>query len=531
MRLRPLLLPTLLSLALAGCRGADHPHAASGHDHGHGHDEAPAEGGAEPWAVTAWGTHFELFPEVDPLVAGQPAEAATHVTVLRDFSPLAEGKVTAILRDGTGAESRFEQATAKRAGIFAVSIVPPSAGEYDLFFEIRGAGLEERIPAGRVRVGPADSPGGLLEGPRPPNGPDAPPDEEGSSFLKEQQWKIPFATAWSREGNLADTVVGPARVRPAAGADLVLTAPVDAIVASSPWPHPGQAVAAGGELFRLLSRSGSGRSLAEIEAELASVEADLALATTRVGRLEELLGVEAASRAEVDRARAEKGSLDGRRAALARDLDGARGRGDARGGLAVTAPWGGRLVDVTVTPGQAVAAGDRLGRIVRPRPVWLELALSPADAAKVGSRLLGASLRPAGEAAPVPLAPSAVRVVSRVPALDPATSRLTLLVEADVDVDRLPVGSGVEVELALPGQRPGIVVPAAALVDDGGTAVVYEQLSGEAFARRAVRVTGRQGDLVLVEGVRAGARVVTTGGADIRRATLLGSGAPEGHVH
>jgi multidrug efflux pump subunit AcrA (membrane-fusion protein) len=88
-----------------------------------------------------------------------------------------------------------------------------------------------------------------------------------------------------------------------------------------------------------------------------------------------------------------------------------------------------------------------------------------------------------------------------------------------------------EANLVLPGERSGIVVPAAAVVDDGGTAVVYAQLAGESFARREVRVRGRQGRFVLVEGLGAGERVVERGGEAIRRSTLLSAGEPEGHVH
>jgi hypothetical protein len=75
------------------------------------------------------------------------------------------------------------------------------------------------------------------------------------------------------------------------------------------------------------------------------------------------------------------------------------------------------------------------------------------------------------------------------------------------------------------------VSPAAAVVDDSGVPVVYVQPEGESFARREVRLKGRQGALVLVDGLRAGERLVTRGSAAIRRASLLSSGAPEGHVH
>ncbi|HSF44212.1 MAG TPA: efflux RND transporter periplasmic adaptor subunit, partial [Thermoanaerobaculia bacterium] len=82
-----------------------------------------------------------------------------------------------------------------------------------------------------------------------------------------------------------------------------------------------------------------------------------------------------------------------------------------------------------------------------------------------------------------------------------------------------------------PGEKTGIVIPAAALVDDGGVEVVYVQLGGEGFERREVEIEARQGALVLVRGIVPGERVVTQGGNAIRRSELLGSGAVEGHVH
>jgi multidrug efflux pump subunit AcrA (membrane-fusion protein) len=100
-----------------------------------------------------------------------------------------------------------------------------------------------------------------------------------------------------------------------------------------------------------------------------------------------------------------------------------------------------------------------------------------------------------------------------------------------LDADDLPIGSVVEAEVLLPGGREGIVIPSSALVDDGGITVVYVQASGEGFERREVRVTGRAGSNVAVEGLKAGERLVTRGAAAIRRASLLRAGAPEGHVH
>ena len=89
----------------------------------------------------------------------------------------------------------------------------------------------------------------------------------------------------------------------------------------------------------------------------------------------------------------------------------------------------------------------------------------------------------------------------------------------------------VTADVLLPDEREGIVLPATAVIDDGGVSVVYVQLDGESFVRQEVRVLATEGERVLVEGIAEWTRVVTLGGAAIRRAALLRSGPPEGHVH
>jgi hypothetical protein len=93
------------------------------------------------------------------------------------------------------------------------------------------------------------------------------------------------------------------------------------------------------------------------------------------------------------------------------------------------------------------------------------------------------------------------------------------------------LGATLQAEVLFLREREGIVVPATAVVDDGGAAVVYLQLSGERFARQEVEVVARQGDRALVDGLVPGQRLVARGGEAIRRASLMSAGAIEGHVH
>lgn len=503
----------LVSLAAFGCRTGDTGGEAASH-------------AAEAWAVTAWGERYEIFAETDPLVAGQSATSNTHVTVLDGFAPLRQGAVSVVLRGAGGKEEVFRQEKPKRDGIYAVELTPRAEGSFDLLYRIESAAGPEEVAAGRVTVGAAASPGGLVTE-------EAEAVEAGISFLKEQQWRTEFATAWVREGALGESVEGPARVKPAAGGEVVLTAGVDATVAPSPWPHAGLDLAAGATVFRLVPRVGD-RSLPELRADASSLEADADVARRRVERLTELLRVEATSPAELERARATLASLEARLAsarggvALATNPT---GRQDAAAAFPIAAPWAGRVAEVSVSPGQTVAAGAPLGRLVKARPLWIVVALRPEQATRVQAAPRALFLRRPGQAAAIEIEAGAVRLVSRSPELDPRTASVDVILEIDRSASELPLGSAVEAELVLPGEKRGIVVPLSAILDDSGTSVAYVQLDGESFARRELRALGRLGNHALVEGLRPGERLVTQGAGAVRRSSLLASGAPEAHVH
>jgi len=510
---RRALAAALMALVAGGCAGGT-PTAETGD--------------AGSWSVTAWGQRFEVFPEVDPLIAGETSAAHTHVTVLDGFAPLVEGRVEILLR-GEGGERRFAAAEPVRPGIFTIDVMPPAAGDYELVFRIASPAGEEEIRGGRVRAGPSGSPGGLLVGPAPKGATDA---GEPVPFLKEEQWRSEFATAWVRGGSLRRSVEGLARVRPPAGGEAAITAPVDAVLQSEPWPYPGQPVTAGAALFRLVPRVASERSLPALEADAAALETELAAARARLGRLEGLLALEATSRREVEEARSRVEILAVRRAAAGRDLAAARAsrEGGSAGAVTLRSPLAGEVAAVTAAPGAAVAAGAPLARLVTTDRAWLEVALAPDDARKLGGAAVEGVVLTFPGGRPLTFDPGAVRLVSVAPELDPAHGKVAALVEVPA-AEGLVLGTLADARILLAGAVEGIVVPTSALVDDGGVTVVYLQLSGERFARQPVRVVERQGERALVEGLIAGQRLVTVGGEAIRRSSLMAGGEAHGHVH
>ena len=499
-------------------------------------DESTPETPSGSWSVTAWGERFEVFPEVDLLVAGETAVAHTHVTRLDGFTPFTEGQVE-IVFSGPGGERSFSADRPDRPGIFPVEIEAPAPGEFDLSFRIRDAEGTEEIRGGRVRVGAADDPGGVLVAPAPKG---ALEGGEPLTFLKEEQWRSDFATAWVRRGRLAGGVTGLATIRTPAGGESTVTAPVDGVVqppsGAKSWPYPGFRVDRGEPLFRVVPLVAPDRSLPALEAELETLTTELETARQRLERLQELLSLEAASRREVEEARVRADTLNSRRAAAARDLEAARSarEGESTGGdLSLRAPFPGEIARVSATPGITVRAGDPLARLVRTDAVWIEVAVPPAGARRLAAEGVRGVVLEDPEEDPIRLEED-LRLVSVAPEVSPETGTVTVLLEATGEASpgrSPPLGTRLQAQVLSAEAREGIVIPSSALIDDGGVPVVYLQLSGESFVRQEVSVLERQGDLILVDHLVPGQRLVTRGGDAIRRESLLASGEAHGHVH
>ncbi|MDY7094818.1 MAG: efflux RND transporter periplasmic adaptor subunit [Acidobacteriota bacterium] len=519
---------TLALGSLAGCGGPAAEPAAGSHGAHSSEDES------ESWAVTAWGERFEIFPEVEPLIAGQVAVAHTHVTVLDGFTPLQDGSVEIVLAGASGEQS-FLSSEPSRPGIFAVEIEPSVAGDYELLFRIEDGRGTEEIRGGRVRVGTREEPGGIRVAPAPRG---ATSGGEPVSFLKEEQWRSDFGTQWVRRGRLPRAVAGLARLRPPAGGERVITAPVDGMVQapaeSHRWPFEGMAVRQGEALLQLLPQIAPERSLAALEADLHSLTAELETARARSSRLEELLALEATSRREVEEARTRLETLEARHVAAAQDLEAARAarageRSGGSTGIDLRAPWKGAVAQVLVAPGSTVAAGEPLARVVRTDRVWIEVALAPAAAALLADSEVRGVVLSDPQGAPMRLE-EGVRLVSIAPEVSPRNGTVAALVEAPAG-GRLALGATLEASILTAETLEGVVIPASAVVDDGGVSVVYLQLGGETFVRQPVRVEERQGDELLVDALMAGQRLVNRGGAAIRRSSLMAGGEAHGHVH
>ena len=116
--------------------------------------------------------------------------------------------------------------------------------------------------------------------------------------------------------------------------------------------------------------------------------------------------------------------------------------------------------------------------------------------------------------------------------LDPDTRTVPIIYELPDPDSRLAIGQAVSLRVFVSAATEAITVPDSAIVDDAGQPVVFVQVAGESFERRAVELGNRESGLVQITGdVAPGERVVVRGAPLIRLAALSPQVPAHGHTH
>ena len=484
-------------VCLTGCAGGE----AGGQS-----AEDDERGGGD--AVTLWTDSVELFFERPPMVAGQPGEPwAIHLTALRTFQPITEGTLTLRFEGPDGREHVSVADAPARPGIFTPAPAVPTGGVYQLVMELTGSQVSYVIPVGAVHVYEAEA---TL--PRVEDG-----DEQGGiTFLKEQQWVIPFATVAAVRRAIPRSVMASGEIIPVAGRLAEVTAPVDGLILAESnrrAPVPGQWVGVG-ETLAVISPVGGDNAYASQRARAERLAREVA-------RAERLYAAEAIPAKRLEEARHD---LEVARAAL-EAIGASPGAGYA---LALRAPIAGVVNERRLAAGARVAAGDRLFSIVDPRAVWLRLNV-PAAHAVDASLSTRATFTVEGSTRVY----HANRVVSVGRVIDRERRTLPVLLEMQNSDESLKIGMLAEGRLLMGDPLIGVAIPNAAIREEDGIPVAYVQIAGESFARRTLTLGPSDGEWTIVEGgVLPGERVVTLGAYQVRLASLRTSEiADRGHAH
>jgi RND family efflux transporter MFP subunit len=341
----------------------------------------------------------------------------------------------------------------------------------------------------------------------------------GISFGKEQQWKaVGFATAFPTPGTIEESFQAIGRVVPAGGGVASVAAPIAAMVdaaGATRSPAPGERVRKGQALAVLTPALGeTGSALAQARAALHEAEDEHA-------RAKRLYEVEAVSQRRLHEAEIR---LRAAREALSTFGDEVA-RADGR--IVLRAPIDGVVASRRLVPGGHVEAGTELFRVIDPTVVWLEVNVTAADAARIGSGSRATFRVPGTEATH-----SVRRAVSTGSVIDSVSRTILVIYEVANPDGILKIGMSAQVAVGTGQRVSGLVIPTSAVLDEDGRPIAYVQTEGELFEKRYLTVAATGGDRTLVRaGITAGERVVTGEAYQVRLASLSTSVPAHGHAH
>lgn len=509
----------------------DHDHAQDddhGHPHGeeddHGHGHGAHDGAAE--VVTLWGDATQLFVEFPALVAGEPSPFAAHLTRLTDHRAIGTGTVTVELA-GSGGPQRFDADASTVPGIFRPVVTPAEAGTVTMTLHLSSPDGSEVHSMGEFPVFATRAEADAA----------APHEEEDPneiSYLLEQQWYVPFAVRETEARSIRPTFPAYARVTSPQDAQAVVAAPRAGRVVrvGGRFPRVGETVSEGDVVFQLTSAPQEATDQASVDLAVEQADIRVQSAQREVDRLTPLVAQGAVASRRLDEAQsalaeaqAELRSARRQRTALTQveRLDGSTDR------LDVPAPTGGVVEELLVSPGEWVAAGQPLARLVDRRRVLLTVDVPEAYVGRI-EEVSGAWFELPGVATPLEV--GADELVSLGTELDAATR--TLPVRFAIDNVRGDLFSGMRTQAHLIYAPPRIAaaVPVDAIIDDAGTDVVFVQTGGESFERRAVQLGARDAGFVEVaDGVSVGEWVVGRGGHQVKLASMSTESVGHGHAH
>jgi multidrug efflux pump subunit AcrA (membrane-fusion protein) len=230
------------------------------------------------------------------------------------------------------------------------------------------------------------------------------------------------------------------------------------------------------------------KRIAELESERAQIEAELASARRRLGRVVSPGG---------------------------------------KNGIPIRSTLEGVVAEVLVKNGEPVEAGATLLRLRGSRQLWLRARFVARPEGELEGSVPAFVRGPDGKRRTLE---EGARFVSSEPTINPETRVATWIARAAGAGGELRVGQSAVLGVRVGQPKTALAVLASAVVEIDTRQYVFVQTGGESFEKRRVELGRRDGDFVeIVSGVGEGERVVTRGGFDVHLASL--SGTVESHRH
>lgn len=506
---------------LAGCQ--EQPSPA---DHGQAEQSV---------SITKWTDDTELFVEFTSLVVGQETPFAAHLTDLKTFQPVSSDALITSLESQNGRKITVRTEAPTVPGIYRPVLTPDEPGIYRLIFQRshpETQAVHDTIVAGEVEV---------VAHKDTVRSKEEEPEQQGITFLKEQQWEVDFATVPTAEKELLATLKLHAEVKPTARGEAHIAAPLGGrvLAVEKGVPTLGQKVEPGEPLAMVLPLHPSATSRTELESTVSTTQAELAAAEQELARVQDLYKDRIVPKRRLEQAQKDAAVLQSRLAAarsrlsllnMNQALD-AKALPSTLERFTLRSPLAGTIVAMNMTPGALIETGQDLFTVMDLERVWIEGRLFEADIPKV-QNVERAHFAASALAEPLALAAPQAHLVTIGNVIDPINRSVPLILEVKNPGGPLKIGMRGELSVPTGEVVRGLAIPVEAVVDDKGIAVAFVQREGETFERRELELgTQSDGYVQVKSGLAAGERVVTTGAYRVHLASLSTELPAHGHAH
>jgi membrane fusion protein, heavy metal efflux system len=453
----------------------------------------------------------ELFVEFKALIRDRESSFAAHLNDLVDFKPFNEGSIKVVLKNES---NTYENLVDKPSvpGIFRPVITPGQPGLYTLTFYFNKEGISETLEIDSVRVYDS-SEEAIKTITEKPLG-------NATTFLKEQAWKVEFATMGVTPQSFSEIIKTSGEILPAQGDEMVVTANANGIITfAGNKAIAGTSVNDGEMLFAISGGNltdGNTETLykqAKATYEKAKADFERAQGLTKDNIISQKDFLESKAKYETEQANYNN---------LARNYQ--------AGGQKVVSPISGFIKNVLVTEGQFVTVGQPLAAVSQNRRLMLMAEVSQKYFSKLAS-ITSANFKAAYDIKTYNIESLNGRLLSYGKSNDANTLFIPVTFSFDNRVDIVP-GSLVDVFLKLKPFSGAYVIPVSALIEEQGVFFAYVEIAGESFSKRELTLGGSDGiNVQVLAGLKEGERVVTKGAYQIKLAAASGVIPAHGHAH
>lgn len=462
---------------------------------------------------TAYSDAFELFAEADPFVLGHTANVLSHFSNLPDFTALENGSITMrLIVDGKEVSQTLEKPS--RKGIYSFDIKPETEGEGSLLFDIKTEEGEFQIQVPvRVFTDGHDAIHHALKTELPTT--------NTTAFLKEQSWKVDFATELPKEEAFGQVIKTTAQIQSAPGDEVLVSAKTNGIVIlAENNVLEGKSVSSGQVLFSL---KGSGLANNNSAVQFAEAQNNFEKAKLDYDRIKELSKDKIVSEKELRNA---KNAFDN-----AKLIFDNLNKNFSSSGQDIKSPMEGFVQQLYVQNGQYVEVGQVIVSISQNKTLLLRADVQQKYASILG-KIYSANIRIVDGNKTYSLSDLNGKILS----FGRSTNEDNYLIPISIQIDNnanFISGGFVELYLKTLSNTQALTIPNSALLEEQGFYFVFVQITPELFEKREVKIGGSDGlKTEILKGISLSERVVTKGAVLIKLSQASEAlDAHSGHVH